>query len=756
MLGTGRLSRAAALLVSSAFVMAASAAPSERLVEGFEGRTGPIRTSNASAEIVVAAGATQGRKGLRLRFEPRDEDMVTVSLSIPAEVNAMGETNLALDVTNASGVSIHLFVTLITDDGTRQRASGVIGAGKTETLYTVLTGYEAKVETGLREIPPSWKTPDQKLIGGHSGGPLEPSKIRQIEFSTQANPVAREIVVDNIRVRANPPADAFFLADIVDRFGQAAKKQYPVKISSEAELRAKAKQEMAVLAASKGAPGRSRWGGWADGPKRKGTGFFRAEKVDGKWWMIDPDGHLFFSNGLANIRMANMGTITGYDFNDPEVRFIDPEELTPDDSVDIVPVDKKYRASRFLASPLRRQMFEWLPTYDDPLGSHYGYARETKRGAVQHGEIFSFYKANLERRYGKDYMATWRKVTIDRMRDWGMTSFGNWVDPSFYQNGRIPYFANGWIIGNFKTLSSGDDVWSPLPDVYDANFVRRARLTIEQIAREVQNSPWCVGVFVDNEKSWGRGDTTAARYGVVLDALSKKISESPAKARFTQMLCDQYKTVAALNAVWGTKFASWEEFGAGAVPVQLEAARPDLSRLMRDYGERYFSTVQSELKRVMPNHMYMGVRMAQWGMPEEIIEASLKHSDVLSFNNYKEVMHPDKWDFLNAYDKPVIIGEFHIGATSDTPFYHPGLIAASDQKDRARIYEQYINSVIDHPMMVGAHWFQYIDDDVTGRSYDGENYNVGWVTTTDIPYPEMAESARRVNYGLYQRRFEKK
>ncbi len=153
MLGTGRLSRAAALLVSSAFVMAASAAPSERLVEGFEGRTGPIRTSNASAEIVVAAGATQGRKGLRLRFEPRDEDMVTVSLSIPAEVNAMGETNLALDVTNASGVSIHLFVTLITDDGTRQRASGVIGAGKTETLYTVLTGYEAKVETGLREIP---------------------------------------------------------------------------------------------------------------------------------------------------------------------------------------------------------------------------------------------------------------------------------------------------------------------------------------------------------------------------------------------------------------------------------------------------------------------------------------------------------------------------------------------------------------------------------------------------------------------------
>jgi len=728
----------------------------EALVEGFEGSVGAIKATNATAVVVPTSAATQGKRAMRIRFEAKDDDRVVLPVKVPASVSAMGNTNLALDVTNNSDVSIHLFMDIMAPGSGGDRTNGVIGPGETVTLYTVLSGQEATVETGLRDIPPSWKTTDQKLIGNRSRQQTDPTKIARLEFWTQANPSAREILVDNIRIRSNPSPDPFFLSDIVDRFGQAAKKDYPLKISSEAELKAKAQQEMAQLAASPGAPGRSKWGGWAQGPKLKPTGYFRVEKVDGKWWMVDPDGHLFFSNGIANIRMANMATVTGYDFMDGAVRRIDPEELTPDDSVDLKPVDPKYRNGRFLASPLRRQMFQWLPTYDEPLGKHYSYARETKRGSLAHGEVYSFYQANLERRYGDDYMAKWRQVTIDRMRDWGMTSLGNWVDPAFYQNNQVPYFANGWIIGQFKTLSTGNDVWSPLPDVYDPEFQRRARLTVEQVAREVKGSPWCVGVFIDNEKSWGRTDTPATQYAIMLDALSKNAADSPAKAHFVKMLRAKYKDIGALNTAWGENFASWDAFAKQGRPARIDGAVPDLSMMMLDYGETYFKVVHGELEKVMPNHMYMGVRMAQWGMPDEIIRASIKYSDVLSFNNYKEVMHPDKWGFLQEYDRPTLIGEFHIGSTSDTPFYHPGLVYASNQADRARMYEQYINSVIDNPVMVGAHWFQYIDDDVTGRSYDGENYNVGWVTTTDMPYKEMTDAAKRVNYTLYDRRYGRK
>lgn len=757
------MDRKSAIIANGVFVatcalMAAAplrAAEGEILVESFEDSSAKITTENATVKIISAKGVTHGKKALQIVLDDADDDVIHIAFANPVDASELGDVNIAMDVTNNSKVSVHLFVGVQTGNGHGQLSSTVIAPGETQTLYKVLTGFEASVETGLREIPPGWETTEDKLIERNRSGMIDVSQITQVTLQTSANPSVREILIDNIRVRTNPVSDPFFLTEIVDRFGQAAKEDFPYKVRDEEHLLEVTRKELADLAASDGPPGRSKWGGWANGPKLKGTGYFRTEKVNGKWWMVDPDGHLFWSNGIANIRMANLGTQTGYDFSDPEVRIIDPEELTPEDSLDIVTLEKKYWKSRYLASPIRRELFQWLPTYDHPLGDHYGYRRTFHKGAQDSGEIYSFYKANLERKYGDDYLMKWRDTTIDRMKVWGFPSLGNWVDPIYYQADRIPYFANGWIIGNFKTVSSGNDYWSPLPDVYDPNFKRRARLTIEQIAREVQGSPWCIGVFVDNEKSWGRGDDARGRYGLVLDALSKDIKDSPAKAQFSGMAKERYgNDIAALNAAWGTSFADWAEFDASAVPADPEAIREDLAEMMLDYGETYFRIVSEELDRVLPNHMYMGVRMAQWGMPPEIVQAAVKYSDVLSFNNYKETMHPDRWAFLSELDRPTLIGEFHMGATSDTGFPHPGLIHATDQTDRARMYEQYINSVLDNDYMVGAHWFQYVDDVISGRSYDGENYNVGWVTNTDLPYGPMIESAKRVNYGLYRRRFE--
>lgn len=63
-----------------------------------------------------------------------------------------------------------------------------------------------------------------------------------------------------------------------------------------------------------------------------------------------------------------------------------------------------------------------------------------------------------------------------------------------------------------------------------------------------------------------------------------------------------------------------------------------------------------------------------------------------------------------------------------------------------------MDSVINNPAFVGAHWFQYLDEPLTGRTLDGENYNIGFVTVTDTPYPEMVQSARRVLADAYRRR----
>src|ERR1035441_2898004 len=49
-----------------------------------------------------------------------------------------------------------------------------------------------------------------------------------------------------------------------------------------------------------GAPHNDRFGGW---PHLTGvkTGFFHTQKIDGRWWLVTPDGNVFFSKGVDNI-----------------------------------------------------------------------------------------------------------------------------------------------------------------------------------------------------------------------------------------------------------------------------------------------------------------------------------------------------------------------------------------------------------------------------------------------------------------------
>jgi len=82
---------------------------------------------------------------------------------------------------------------------------------------------------------------------------------------------------------------------------------------------------------------------------------------------------------------------------------------------------------------------------------------------------------------------------------------------------------------------------------------------------------------------------------------------------------------------------------------------------------------------------------------------------------------------------------------------HTGLRGVASQEQRAYAYEHYLKQALTHPNIVGTHWFQFRDQALTGRG-DGENYNIGFVTITDTPYPEMRAAARRVNAPLYQRR----
>ena len=654
-------------------------------------------------------------------------------------------TFLTVDATNSEGISTRRIVN--------------VHSGEIKSYFFELTTQSKDINSGLRDTPVAWNT---KAIPMKINGLLHPvdfSSLHSIRIYRAQGLHDKTLVIDNIRIIESPERDPLQLVGIVDKFGQNAKMDFPIKINSDEELRQEAELELKSLSEYTLMPDRSQYGGWKNGPKLEATGFFRKEKFNGKWALVDPEGYLFFSIGLANVRMANSTTYTGIDYKDENLKHRDPEDVTPEDSKGIVEVPASIMKTGYVIDSLRNNMFLELPSFDDALANHYSYRKESHFGPIEHGQTFSFYRANLERRYGESYpnsfIDKWLEVTENRMRNWGFTSFGNWIDPAFYERNKLPYFANGWIIGDFQKVYSGSDYWGPMPDPFDPEFERRAKMSIRTVSEEVKNNPWCIGVFIDNERSWGKEGSIADHYGLVLDGLSKDNS-SYLKQEYMKYLQKKYGSITALNSSWQTTFSSWGEIKKGVnFKKQDTFSAPmveDLSFMLEIFATRYFEVVHDALEEEMPNHMYLGCRFAVWGITPEVRKSAAKFVDVFSYNYYKEGIGKKYWKFLEEIDMPTLIGEYHMGA-SDSGLFHSGLVHASNQKDRAKMWSDYAYSVIDNPYLVGAHWFQYLDSPISGRAHDGENYNVGFVSNTDIPYPEMIKMAKEINSGLYKRRF---
>jgi hypothetical protein len=170
--------------------------------------------------------------------------------------------------------------------------------------------------------------------------------------------------------------------------------------------------------------------------------------------------------------------------------------------------------------------------------------------------------------------------------------------------------------------------------------------------------------------------------------------------------------------------------------------------------ESYYQQVGALAKEILPDTLYLGSRLDYHNWPDdpperfEIVRAAAKYCDVVSFNFYKFTL--DDFVLPEGVDKPVIIGEFHMGAL-DRGLFHTGLRSVIDQNQRAEGYRDYVTSALHSPYIVGAHWFQCYDEATTGR-FDGENYQIGFLDIGDTPYWETVAAARDVGYNLYRTR----
>jgi hypothetical protein len=201
-----------------------------------------------------------------------------------------------------------------------------------------------------------------------------------------------------------------------------------------------------------------------------------------------------------------------------------------------------------------------------------------------------------------------------------------------------------------------------------------------------------------------------------------------------------------LNNTWGTSYGSWDALLESRAFPDRSKARDDLIAFGRKTAEIYFRTVRDAIRAIAPNQLYLGCRFA--AVNEQAAKAAGQYCDVVSYNLYKRSLAGFKYP---GGDKPLIVGEFHFGAL-DRGLFHPGLVPVENQKARAEAYRDYVLSALHHPQFVGTHWFQWQDEPTTGRVYDGENYQIGFVDVSDTPYRETIAASRDVGRRLYNER----
>jgi len=524
----------------------------------------------------------------------------------------------------------------------------------------------------------------------HGNADLQEIKVVAFQLQSKA-PASLQIQ----QLKLLPPIKS---DGMVDEFGQLSTKSWPGKILSEDDLKQPdlASAEITSVAAF------DNYGGLKDGPKTTASGFFRTEKINGQWRLVTPEGHVFFSAGVNSVTSADPTVVSG-----------------------------------------RESLFAKLPK-GGPLMAHFAEKEGTK--------TFDFYEANLQRKYGTDWQEKWNEETVSRLKAWGFNTIGAWSSPQVIARNELPYTAIVHLSGDFATIHVDGSGKHTVPDPFDPRYAAALESRIKNDPANVMKDPMCIGYFVGNEFTWGGWDGPS-RYAVVLGVL-KKDETSPAKVALCKRLQEKYADVKKLADRWKMRISSWNALQQSAWKLpgkwspELEQ---DLQMLSQYFADEYFKTVRDAIRRADPNHLYLGCRFAN-KTPEFVIAAA-KFCDVTSFNLYRPAVSPGEpaLSLFAKQDRPALLSEFHNGAT-DRGMFATGMVWSANQEMRANGYRDYLFSAAELGFIVGCHWFQLVDQPLTGRPGDGENYGIGLVTVGDKPYTELTNMAATVNRDVYAHR----
>ncbi len=662
-----------------------------------------ITTNDSTFEIIDVNGAKVARVKTGCK-----NPYPNITFKAPTEAwNLAAYTNVEFDLTNNTDESVALVARVENPNATgRSNRNGgkiALDPGERGTVSVEIDRYFAeKLREKLHGM-------DYSPWGGRGTftGMIDPSNIVQVSLFLSHPARAYDVTIHSIKATGvfDPKSEVipepFF--PFVDRYGQYMHQDWPGKVKAESDFAREKAAELKYIDTNPRPSNWNRYGGWADGPQLAVTGSFYTAKHDGKWHLVDPEGRLFFSLGMAVVVTKNA-----------------------------TPIEK--REGWFADEPWKNGKEFEVFVEEGKESRHGDYKGMTLK-------TFNFYAANLMRKYGPDWENTWEGLMPKRLMNWGFNTIANWSEPKVLKKGGIPY--TGWIFLQCKNLPWQANTRNPIPDPFNPAFDEEVKKATVRFTRDTLNDPMCIGYFVDNELSW-RDDTFQA-----------KAALAGTKANFSKLelvkhLEESYGTIEKLNAAWGVKLSNWEEmYGYKEIP-KTEAGIKDLRAFNAKIAHRYFQGVSKAIKEVAPTKLYLGCRFADHNA--QVVKIAAEYCDVVSFNIYEDTI--TAWKPPGEINKPVIIGEFHFGAT-DRGVFGPGLCKAKSAGDRAVKFSRYVMGAASNPAIVGVHWFCLKDESVTGRPSDGENHGVGFLSVTDTPYQEMIEASRKVAHEIYPIRSKK-
>jgi hypothetical protein len=448
---------------------------------------------------------------------------------------------------------------------------------------------------------------------------------------------------------------------LLDELGQSTTREWPGKTRSLGELKIRLTAQLAA-ASSQNWPARfSPWGGLATRLEKsdKPRGFFRTHQDGTRWWLLDPDGHPFWSAGLVSVRVDTAANYDGLE--------------------------------RALA---------WMPPKEGEFKEIYDVRSDGRRS-------INYLAANFIRTFGAGWYDKWTAITLGELRRLGFNTIANWSDWEIARAARFPYVRPlAW------GARAAPFIYRDFPDVFDPRWDTDAARFGEQLAG-TRDDPAFIGYFLMNEPTWGFARETPAS-GMLFNT-----PRCATRRALGDALAKKYGSDRGISDAWGfeTTLAAVRE-GEWSRRLTPPAER-DLAEFSAVMVEKFFGALSTSCRRVDAKHLNLGIRYHT--IPPQWAVLGMRSFDVFSMNCYDARVRSGEMEKIAATLKmPVIVGEWHFGA-HDVGLPASGIGRVRTQEDRGRAYRVYLEDAAAKPWCVGVHYFILYDQSALGRFERGRS-----------------------------------